>query len=133
MFDATYNKPENLLVCAPTGAGGTNVATMDVVSHLRDLGLVGAAFHDMITTVKEGRSAREEDSVHHHDEGTGPGGGGEVLCQVQAAGDQGEGAYRDIQLSRTEAEAAYILVTTQKKWDVMALKGGGDPSARRAG
>ena len=78
-----------------------------------------------ITTTKEGRSAREEDSVHRHAEGTGPGGGGEVLCQAQAAGDQDEGAYRDIKLSRTEAKVAYILVTTQEKGGVVVLKGGG--------
>ena len=115
VFDVTYNTRENLLICAPTSAGKTNVAMPAVVSYLRDLGLIGALFHDGITTTKEGRSAREEDSVHRHDEGTGPGGGGEVLHQAQAAGDQGEGAYRDIQLSRTEAEAAYRLVTIQEK------------------
>ena len=46
VFDATYNTLQNLLICAPTGAGKTNVAMLAVVSHLRDLGLVGATFHD---------------------------------------------------------------------------------------
>ena len=72
MFDATYNTRENLLICAPTGAGKTNVAMLVIVLHLRDLGLIGASFHGGITTTKEGRSPREEDSVHRHDEGTGP-------------------------------------------------------------
>ena len=36
----------------------------------------------------------------------------------------------DMQISRTEAEVAYILVTTQEKWDGMALKGGGRISRR---
>ena len=56
VFDAAYNTRENLLICAPTGAGKTNVAMLAVVSHLMDLGLIGAAFHDGITTMKEGRS-----------------------------------------------------------------------------
>ena len=45
VFDATCNTHENLLICAPTGAGETNVAMLAVVLHLRDLGLTGAAFH----------------------------------------------------------------------------------------
>ena len=71
----------------------------------------------------DGSSAREEESVHFHDEGTSPEGGGEVFWQARAVGGQGEGSYRDIQLSCTDAKAAYSLVTTQEKWDVVALKG----------
>ena len=46
VFEAAYNTRENLLICAPTGAGKTNVAMLTVVSHLRDVGLIGAAYHD---------------------------------------------------------------------------------------
>ena len=41
VFDAAYNTRENLMICAPTGAGKTNVAMLTVVSHLQDVGLVG--------------------------------------------------------------------------------------------
>ena len=46
VFYVTYNARENLLICAPTGAGKTSVAMLAVFSHLRDLELIGAAFHD---------------------------------------------------------------------------------------
>ena len=43
VFDVTYNTHENLLICVPTK---TNVAMLAVISHLRELGRIGAAFHD---------------------------------------------------------------------------------------
>ena len=48
VFDAAYRTRENLLICAPTGAGKTNVAMLAVVSHLRDVGLIGqgSRYHD---------------------------------------------------------------------------------------
>jgi replicative superfamily II helicase len=44
IYDAAYNSNENLLVCAPTGAGKTNIAMMAVLhevgQHLRHGGAV---------------------------------------------------------------------------------------------
>ena len=38
VFDTTYNTRGNLLICAPTGAGKTNLAMLAVVLLLRDWG-----------------------------------------------------------------------------------------------
>lgn len=35
VFDAAYNTNENLLVCAPTGAGKTNVALLTIVHQIK--------------------------------------------------------------------------------------------------
>ena len=35
VFDAAYNSNENLLICAPTGAGKTNIAMLTVLRELK--------------------------------------------------------------------------------------------------
>jgi len=35
VFDAAYNSNENLLICAPTGAGKTNIAMLAVLRELK--------------------------------------------------------------------------------------------------
>lgn len=40
VFDTAFHKRDNMLVCAPTGAGKTNVAMLAVVAHFRDVGLI---------------------------------------------------------------------------------------------
>ena len=35
VFDAAYNTNENLLVCAPTGAGKTNIALLSIVQEIK--------------------------------------------------------------------------------------------------
>lgn len=35
VFEAAYNTNENLLICAPTGAGKTNVAMLTIVHQIR--------------------------------------------------------------------------------------------------
>lgn len=40
VFDTAFHRRDNMLVCAPTGAGKTNVAMLTVVAHFRDVGLI---------------------------------------------------------------------------------------------
>lgn len=40
VFETAFHKRDNMLICAPTGAGKTNVAMLAVVSHFRDVGLI---------------------------------------------------------------------------------------------
>jgi len=125
VFDAAHNSRENLLICAPTGAGKTNVAMLTVVSHLRDVGLIGAAYYD---------------DEHHYDGGPVSTGkkivyiapmkalAQEVVekfsAKLKPLGIIVKELTGDMQLSRAEAEAAHILVTTPEKWDVVTRKGG---------
>ncbi|KAL7542850.1 hypothetical protein ACHAXR_012148 [Thalassiosira sp. AJA248-18] len=126
VFDAAYNTRENLLICAPTGAGKTNVAMLAVVSHLRDVGLIGSAYHD---------------GDHHYD--NGPVSTGQKIVYIAPMKALAQEVVEkfsskltkplgiivreltgDMQLSRAEAEAAHVLVTTPEKWDVVTRKGG---------
>jgi replicative superfamily II helicase len=38
---SVYHLFQNLLICAPTGAGKTNVAMLTIVAHFRDKGILG--------------------------------------------------------------------------------------------
>jgi len=125
VFEAAYNTRENLLICAPTGAGKTNVAMLTVISHLRDVGLIGSAYHD---------------GDHHYDGGPVSTGRKIVyIAPMKALAQEVVEKFSsklkplriivkeltgDMQLSRAEAEAAHILVTTPEKWDVVTRKGG---------
>lgn len=35
VYDCAYNTNENLLICAPTGAGKTNIAMMTIVREIK--------------------------------------------------------------------------------------------------
>lgn len=37
MFDHAYNTSENMLVCAPTGAGKTNIATLSILQAIKSV------------------------------------------------------------------------------------------------
>ena len=136
VFDAAYNSRENLLICAPTGAGElsfcccrplgiilphrscvllmfiagkTNVAMLTVVSHLRDVGLIGTAYHD---------------GEYHYDNGPVTTGKKIVyIAPMKALAQEVQEKFSsklkclgiivkeltgDMQLSRAEAEAAHV-------------------------
>ena len=38
MFDYAFNTSENMLVCAPTGAGKTNIATLTMLQAIKYVG-----------------------------------------------------------------------------------------------
>jgi len=40
VYEAAFKTQENLLICAPTGAGKTNVAMLTVLAHFRDKGII---------------------------------------------------------------------------------------------
>lgn len=37
VFDHAYNSNENMLVCAPTGAGKTNIATLTILQAIKEV------------------------------------------------------------------------------------------------
>ena len=45
VFDKAYHTTENLLICAPTGAGKTNIAMLCVLRVLRDFSHIDPAGH----------------------------------------------------------------------------------------
>ena len=107
VFHAAYNTRENLLICAPTGAGKTNVAMLTVVSHLRDVGLIGSSRYDN-DIVSSGKKivyiapmkALAQEVVE------------KFSSKLKKCGIIVRELTGDMQLSRAEADAAHVLVTT---------------------
>ncbi len=129
VFEAAFHSNENLLICAPTGAGKTNVAMLTVVAHLREKGIIKnendpyAAYQHIgedQTTSTVGRKiiyiapmkALAQEVVE------------KFSSKLKVLNIVVRELTGDMQLSRSEAERADILVTTPEKWDVVTRKGG---------
>ncbi|KAI3382365.1 hypothetical protein SNEBB_006718 [Seison nebaliae] len=122
VFDAAFNSIENLLICAPTGAGKTNIAMLAIANEVRRqefpaqfkivyIAPMKALAREMVETFRKRffylvpetmsdkeRKRRAEKWVR---EWTG-----------------------DIQLTQMELLESWVLVTTPEKWDVVTRKPG---------
>jgi hypothetical protein len=114
VFDVAYNSPENMLICAPTGAGKTNIAMLSylhlVKQHVSADGVIDkksikgiyiAPMKALAQEVVEKFSARLKPL-------------GLVVREFTG----------DMQLSRQEVADSQLIVTTPEKWDVVTRKGG---------
>ena len=129
VFEKAYHHRDNLLVCAPTGAGKTNVALLTVVAHFRDAGLLDRdgrrGYNDNHGRFETGAKvvyiapmkALAQEVVEKFSSKLKP----LHLIVRELTGD--------MQLTRAEAESANVLVTTPEKWDVVTRKGGGDENS----
>ena len=96
------------MVCAPTGAGKTNVAMLTVVSHFRDVGLIGVGEARSMETGKKAvyiapMKALAQEVVEKFSSKLKP----LRLIVRELTGD--------MQLTRAEAESADVIVTTPEK------------------
>lgn len=117
VFEVAFHKRDNMLVCAPTGAGKTNVAMLAVTSHFQDVGLIGGSSDNLVDTAKKvvyiaPMKALAQEVVEKFSSKLKPLG----LIVRELTGD--------MQLTRAEADAAHVLVTTPEKWDVVTRKSG---------
>ncbi|KAF5285003.1 hypothetical protein FQR65_LT02315 [Abscondita terminalis] len=115
VFNIAYNTNENMLVCAPTGAGKTNIALMTIVNqakkyvedniiHLEKFKIVyicpmKALAAEMVTNFSK---------------------------KLACLGMKVRELTGDMQLSRKEIIETQMLVTTPEKWDVISRKGTAD-------
>lgn len=112
VFPVAYHSNENMLVCAPTGAGKTNVAMLTIVHTIRinlEDGIINrdqfkivyiAPMKALAAEMAENFSKRLKELKINVRELTG-----------------------DMQLTKTEMSQTQILVTTPEKWDVVTRKG----------
>ncbi|XP_071560788.1 activating signal cointegrator 1 complex subunit 3 [Temnothorax nylanderi] len=117
VFNAAYNTNENLLICAPTGAGKTNVAMLAVVNQLkqniRDGQLEKSQFKIIYIAPMKALAA---EMTANFNKRLGPLG----VCVRELTGD--------MQLTKREIQQTQMIVTTPEKWDVVTRKGTGDIS-----
>ncbi|KYM94799.1 Activating signal cointegrator 1 complex subunit 3 [Cyphomyrmex costatus] len=117
VFDAAYNTNENLLICAPTGAGKTNVAMLTVVHQLkqniRDGQLEKNQFKIIYVAPMKALAA---EMTGNFNKKLGPLG----VCVRELTGD--------MKLTKQEIQQTQMIVTTPEKWDVVTRKGTGDIS-----
>jgi len=112
-FETAFKSNENMLVCAPTGAGKTNVALLTVL-HEVGLHLVdGVLQKDQFKIVFVApMKALAQEVVRKFSKKLNPLG----LEIKELTGD--------MQLTKREIQETQILVTTPEKWDVITRKSG---------
>ncbi|GLG93341.1 Putative activating signal cointegrator 1 complex subunit 3 B [Gryllus bimaculatus] len=114
VFDTAYYSNENMLICAPTGAGKTNVAMLTIVNQLRQSMEHGVIQKDSFKIVYIApMKALAAEMTANFGKRLGPLG----ISVRELTGD--------MQLTKTEILQTQMLVTTPEKWDVVTRKGSG--------
>ncbi|TMW66845.1 hypothetical protein Poli38472_011961 [Pythium oligandrum] len=110
LFDAAYNTNQNLLVCAPTGAGKTNVAMLTILQEVKtQLQRKQSLAHMKIIYVAPMKALAQEVVTKF----------GERLAGLKLRVAELTG---DMQLTKKEIEETHVIVTTPEKWDVITRK-----------
>lgn len=115
VFDTAYHTNENLLICAPTGAGKTNVAMLTIIHQLRQHMDAGVIKKDQfkIVYVAPMKALAAEMTQNF---------GRKLGC----LGISVRELTGDMQLTKSEMLQTQMVVTTPEKWDVITRKSTGD-------
>jgi activating signal cointegrator complex subunit 3 len=118
VYEQAYRTNENLLICAPTGAGKTNIAMLTVLRelklHLTAQGTIKKNEFKIIYVAPMKALAAEMVSNF-----------GKRLAPLGIAVRELTG---DMQMTKSEVQSTQMIVTTPEKWDVVTRKGTGDVS-----
>ncbi|XP_048228570.1 DExH-box ATP-dependent RNA helicase DExH14 isoform X2 [Ricinus communis] len=111
IFQTVYYTNENILVCAPTGAGKTNIAMISILheigQHFRDGYLHKDEFKIVYVAPMKALAAEVTSTFSHR------------LSPLNMVVRELTG---DMQLSKNELEETQMIVTTPEKWDVITRK-----------
>ncbi|KAH7850882.1 hypothetical protein Vadar_004154 [Vaccinium darrowii] len=111
IFQTTYHTNENILVCAPTGAGKTNIAMIAVLheigQHFKDGYLHKDEFKIVYVAPMKALAAEVTSTFSHR------------LSPLNVTVKELTG---DMQLSKSELGETQMIVTTPEKWDVITRK-----------
>lgn len=120
VYPVAYETNENMLVCAPTGAGKTDVALLTMLSTIRQYttfsveGDVDVNYEDFkIVYVAPLKALAAEIVV-------------KMGSRLSWLGINVRELTGDMQLTRAEIAATQIIVTTPEKWDVVTRKSSAD-------
>ena len=113
IFETAYFNNDNVLVCAPTGAGKTNIAMLTVLHEVRQNLEDGALRKDdfKIVYVAPMKALAAEVTATFS----------KRLEPLQLQVRELTG---DMQLTKQELQQTQMIVTTPEKWDVVTRKGG---------
>ncbi|KAM9004103.1 activating signal cointegrator 1 complex subunit 3 isoform X1 [Sarcophilus harrisii] len=115
VFETAYNTNENMLICAPTGAGKTNIAMLTVLHEIRQHVQQGVIRKDEFKIVYVApMKALAAEMTNYFSKRLEPLG----ITVKELTGD--------MQLSKGEILRTQMLVTTPEKWDVVTRKSVGD-------
>ena len=111
VFNTAYTTSENMLVCAPTGAGKTNVAMLTIVKaikqHIENGVIKKDKFKIVYVAPMKALAAEMAAAFGKRLEPLG-------LLVRELTGD--------MQLTKAEITATQMLITTPEKWDVVTRK-----------
>lgn len=112
VFPVAFKSNENLLVCAPTGAGKTNVALLTILREIVEVRMrMKRSFKVVYVAPMKALAAEVTEKFGKRLEGLG-------LRVREFTGD--------MSLTRREALETHVLVTTPEKWDVVTRKSGSE-------
>lgn len=112
VFDQAYKTKENMLICAPTGAGKTNIAMLTVLKTIRDhCDEQGRILKDTfkIIYIAPMKALASEMTTN-------------FSKRLQKMGLKVKELTGDTQLTRQEIQETQMLILTPEKWDVVTRK-----------
>ncbi|GLU00132.1 hypothetical protein SLE2022_175240 [Rubroshorea leprosula] len=114
VYETALFSPENVLLCAPTGAGKTNVAVLTILQQLalnrNDDGSINHSKYKIVYVAPmKALVAEVVGNLSHRLEAYG-------VTVRELSGDQ--------TLTRQQIEETQIIVTTPEKWDIITRKSG---------
>jgi hypothetical protein len=117
VYEAAYQTNQNLLICAPTGAGKTNIAMLTIINLLRMNFVEGVIRKDDFKIVYVApMKALAAEMVENFSK------------RLQPLGISVRELTGDMQLTKQELAQTQMIVTTPEKWDVVTRKSQGDIS-----
>lgn len=115
VFDTAYHTNENMLVCAPTGAGKTNVAMLTIIREIKNNIEIDVVKKDKFKIVYVAPMKALASEVVSN-----------FSRRLSPLGIQVRELTGDTQLTKNEILNTQMLVTTPEKWDVVTRKATGD-------
>ncbi|KAM5561842.1 DExH-box ATP-dependent RNA helicase DExH12-like [Rosa sericea] len=114
LYEAAFQKADNILLCAPTGSGKTNVAVLTILQqfalHMNEDGLINHNAYKIVYVAP--MKALVAEVV------------GNLSSRLQEYGVTVRELSGDQTLTRHQIEETQIIVTTPEKWDIITRKSG---------